>query len=62
MAEKITTCLWFDNQAEEAADFYVAVFDGGKVLDVSRYGEGGPARQARQSLCASKLMAGRLRR
>lgn len=42
MAEKITTCLWFDNQAEEAADFYVSVFDGGKVLDVSRYGEGGP--------------------
>ena len=42
MAEKITTCLWFDNQAEEAADFYVSVFDGGKVLEVSRYGEGGP--------------------
>ena len=26
--QKITTCLWFDNQAEEAADFYVSVFDG----------------------------------
>ena len=42
MAEKITTCLWFDNQAEQAAGFYASVFDGGKVLDVSRYGEGGP--------------------
>lgn len=42
MAEKITTCLWFDHQAEEAAGFYASVFDGGKVLEVSRYGEGGP--------------------
>ncbi|MGY2746482.1 VOC family protein [Arthrobacter sp. UYCu723] len=42
MSEKITTCLWFDNQAEEAAEFYASVFEGGKVLDVARYGEGGP--------------------
>lgn len=42
MAEKITTCLWFDTRAEEAAEFYVSVFDGSRVLDVSRYGEGGP--------------------
>lgn len=42
MSEKITTCLWFDNQAEEAAEFYVSVFGDGKVLDVARYGEGGP--------------------
>ncbi|MDQ0820980.1 putative 3-demethylubiquinone-9 3-methyltransferase (glyoxalase superfamily) [Arthrobacter sp. V4I6] len=48
MSEKITTCLWFDNQAEEAAEFYVSVFEDGKVLDVARYGEGGsgPAGQA----------------
>ena len=42
MTEKITTCLWFDNEAEDAATFYTSVFDGGKILDVSRYGEGGP--------------------
>ncbi|AXJ11162.1 VOC family protein [Arthrobacter sp. PM3] len=42
MSEKISTCLWFDTQAEEAADYYVSVFDGGKILDVSRYGDGGP--------------------
>ncbi|WP_427131499.1 VOC family protein [Pseudarthrobacter sp. S9] len=42
MTEKITTCLWFDTQAEEAAEFYVSVFDGAKVLNVARYGEGGP--------------------
>ena len=42
MSEKITTCLWFDTQAEEAAEYYVSVFDEGKILDVSRYGDGGP--------------------
>lgn len=42
MAEKITTCLWFDTQAEEAAEFYVSVFDGSRVLNVARYGDAGP--------------------
>jgi len=42
LSEKITTCLWFDTQAEEAAEYYVSVFDEGKILDVSRYGDGGP--------------------
>jgi predicted 3-demethylubiquinone-9 3-methyltransferase (glyoxalase superfamily) len=40
--EKITTCLWFVSQAEEAAEFYVSVFDDAKVLNVARYGEAGP--------------------
>ncbi len=39
---KITPFLWFDNQAEEAANFYVSVFKNSKVLGVSRYGEAGP--------------------
>jgi len=34
--------LWFDNQAEEAANFYVSVFKNSKVLSVVRYGETGP--------------------
>ncbi|MDQ0075909.1 VOC family protein [Arthrobacter oryzae] len=42
MSQKITTCLWFDTQAEEAADFYVSVFDGSKILSVARYGDDGP--------------------
>ena len=42
MSQKITTCLWFDTQAEEAANFYVSVFDGSKILSVARYGDGGP--------------------
>lgn len=39
---KITPFLWFDNQAEQAVDFYLSVFPGSKVLDVSRHGEAGP--------------------
>lgn len=38
----ITNCLWFDGQAEEAAEFYVSVFPESSVTAVSRYGEGAP--------------------
>jgi len=37
--QKITPFLWFDNQAEEAANFYVSIFKNSKILSVSRYGE-----------------------
>ena len=39
---KITPFLWFDTQAEEAAEFYVSIFKDSRILDVSRYGEAGP--------------------
>ena len=39
---KITPFLWFDDQAEEAAEFYVSVFDQGEVVEITRYGEAGP--------------------
>lgn len=39
---KMMPFLWFDNQAEEAAKFYVSVFKNSKVLGVSRYGDAGP--------------------
>jgi predicted 3-demethylubiquinone-9 3-methyltransferase (glyoxalase superfamily) len=39
---KITPFLWFDDQAEEAAELYTSVFDDSKILSVSRYGEAGP--------------------
>jgi predicted 3-demethylubiquinone-9 3-methyltransferase (glyoxalase superfamily) len=42
LAQKITPFLWFDNQAEEAAGFYVSLFKDSKVLSVSRYGDAGP--------------------
>ena len=40
--QKITPYLWFDNQAEEAANFYTSLFKNSKILSASRYGEGGP--------------------
>jgi predicted 3-demethylubiquinone-9 3-methyltransferase (glyoxalase superfamily) len=40
--QKITTCLWFDNQAQPAAEFYSSVFKNSKVKDVVRYGDAGP--------------------
>ncbi len=40
--EGITTFLWFDGNAEEAANFYVSVFPNSEINDVSRYGEVGP--------------------
>lgn len=42
MKQKISMCLWFEDQAEEAAKFYTSVFGDSRILDVSRYGEGGP--------------------
>jgi len=38
----ITPYLWFDNQAEEAANFYASVFGNPRVVDIQRYGEAGP--------------------
>lgn len=35
----ITPCLWFDNQAEAAAKFYVSIFKNSKIGDIARYGE-----------------------
>jgi predicted 3-demethylubiquinone-9 3-methyltransferase (glyoxalase superfamily) len=40
--QKITPFLWFDNNAEEAANFYVSIFKNSKVLNISRYGDAGP--------------------
>ena len=39
--QKITTMLWFDNQAEEAARFYTSIFKNSKVKSVTRYGDAG---------------------
>lgn len=39
---EITPFLWFDTQAEEAAEFYTSVFPDSKIVEVARYGEAGP--------------------
>jgi len=40
--QKITPMLWFDNQAEQAAKFYVSIFPKSKILKIARYGDAGP--------------------
>jgi predicted 3-demethylubiquinone-9 3-methyltransferase (glyoxalase superfamily) len=41
LKQKISPCLWFDTQAEDAANFYVSVFKNGRITQVSRYGKAG---------------------
>jgi len=41
IGQKISPCLWFDTQAEDAANFYVGVFEDGRIKQISRYGEAG---------------------
>jgi len=53
--QKITTCLWFDNQAEEAAAFYSSVFKDSKVKDVVRYGDAGPGPKGEVMLVTFEL-------
>lgn len=42
VTQKITPTLWFDDQGEEAAKFYVSVFDDSRIVETSYYGEAGP--------------------
>lgn len=39
--QRITPCLWFDGQAEDAVQFYTSIFNNAKITSVSRYGEAG---------------------
>jgi predicted 3-demethylubiquinone-9 3-methyltransferase (glyoxalase superfamily) len=39
---KLTPCLWFDTEGEDAASFYTSVFPNSRILDVARYGSAGP--------------------
>ena len=42
MSSKITTCLWFDTEGEEAAEFYCSVFPSSRIVHVSRYPDAVP--------------------
>ncbi|MEA2157322.1 MAG: hypothetical protein QOE11_3462 [Solirubrobacteraceae bacterium] len=42
MLRQIVPNLWFDTEAEEAADFYVSVFENSRIVSVARYTEAGP--------------------
>jgi len=39
---RITPCLWFDTEGEEAARFYTSVFPNSRIVDIAHYGEAGP--------------------
>jgi predicted 3-demethylubiquinone-9 3-methyltransferase (glyoxalase superfamily) len=39
--QKITPCLWFDSNAEEAVNFYISIFKNSKLGNIARYGEAG---------------------
>ena len=43
--QKITPFLWFDDQAEEAMNFYCSIFKNSKIGSITRYGEAGPGAQ-----------------
>ena len=42
MHQRITPNLWFDTEAEEAANYYVSIFDNSRIVNVARYTEAGP--------------------
>ncbi len=56
-AQKITTFLWFDDQAEEAINFYVSIFKNSRVGDIVRYGDTGPGPKG-QVMTADFVLAG----
>ncbi len=55
MTQKITTFLWFDDQAEQAAEFYTTVFEYGRITDVQRYSDAGPGEAGSVMLVSFEL-------
>ena len=41
ITHRFTPCLWFDHQAEEAANYYVGIFKNARIVQIARYGEAG---------------------
>lgn len=53
--KQIAPFLWFDNQAEEAMNFYMSVFENSEVLSVSRYGDTGPGPKGTVMVASFKI-------
>jgi predicted 3-demethylubiquinone-9 3-methyltransferase (glyoxalase superfamily) len=53
--QQITPFLWFDNNAEEAMNFYTSVFKDSVVITVTRYGDAGPGPKGTVMTCAFEL-------
>jgi predicted 3-demethylubiquinone-9 3-methyltransferase (glyoxalase superfamily) len=58
LPQKIRTFLWYDNNAEEAANFYCSLFKDSKVVNVTRYPEGSPFAPAGTVMTVEFLLAG----
>lgn len=53
--QKITPFLWFDDQAEEAVNFYTSIFKNSKIGEVTRYGKGTPELDGRVMTASFEL-------
>jgi predicted 3-demethylubiquinone-9 3-methyltransferase (glyoxalase superfamily) len=53
--QRITPFLWFDTQAEEAADFYCSIFNNSKMGQVVRYGDSGPGPKGQVMIATFEL-------
>ena len=49
IAQKITPFLWFDTQAEQAAEFYTSVFENSRITQINRYGRAGQETHGKES-------------
>jgi predicted 3-demethylubiquinone-9 3-methyltransferase (glyoxalase superfamily) len=49
ITQKITPFLWFDSQAEQAAEFYVSVFENSRITQINRYGRAGHETHGREA-------------
>jgi len=61
VAQKISPCLWFDTEAEEAANFYVSVFDNSRIINVARYpneGQEGHGKEAGSAMAVDFELSG----
>ncbi|MFL6137753.1 MAG: VOC family protein [Frankiaceae bacterium] len=56
--QEIRPCLWFDTEAEEAANLYTSIFPNSKITEISHYPDGGP-RPAGTVLAVSFVLDGR---
>src|ERR1700704_1786013 len=55
MSQKITQFLWFDNNAEEAVNFYISIFKDSRIAQTTRYGDDGPGPKGQVMTMAFEL-------
>lgn len=54
--QKLTSCLWFDDQAEDVAKLYVSIFKNSRLGPITRYGEAGAKASRRHILARETLI------